>query len=115
MEIEVPEDSPPGWTIVVASGELDVTSVRTLREQLSALTTEGADRLIIDIDALDFVDSTGLGVLVDATDEVRSDGGDLRLVCTDARLRHLISVAGVEDRLTLAESVAVASGQATEM
>lgn len=109
MEIELPEDSPQGWTLITASGEVDVTSAHILRDCLSELTRDGSDRLIVDLDSVDFLDSTGLGVLMDAADDARSSGGELRLVCTEARLLDVIATADPDTVLPIADSVDAAT------
>lgn len=112
MEIELPEDSPHGWTLVAASGDVDVTSAERLRDCLSDLVSGGSGRLILDLEAVDFMDSSGLGVLVDATNHARDAGGDLRVVCTNSRLLDVVSNAGVADELSVADSAEEAYHQA---
>jgi anti-sigma B factor antagonist len=79
----------------MVSGEVDVATVPKMREQLHNLVARGDNHIVVDLDAVDFLDSTGLGVLVGALKRVRSSGGDLQLVCTQPRIRKVFEVTGL--------------------
>jgi anti-sigma B factor antagonist len=68
--------------VVKVGGEIDVYTAPKLREQLIDLVSSGAYHLIVDMEGVDFLDSTGLGVLVGGLKRVRAHEGTLRLVCT---------------------------------
>lgn len=79
-----------GWTVVTVGPELDISTAPRLREKLIDLIAAGQRSLVIDMEAVTFVDSTALGVLVGALKRVRTAGGELRIVATgDAVLRPL--------------------------
>lgn len=105
MEVELPDTSPDGWTVVAASGEVDVASAPELRDRLVELIGAGANHLVLDLDGVDFIDSTGLGVLVGAVRRARGDDGDMRLVCSNARLQKVFSVTGLDEVFVIAPSV----------
>jgi anti-sigma B factor antagonist len=68
---------------------------------------------VVDLDGVDFLDSTGLGVLVGALKRVKGDeGGVLHLVCNQARIRKVFEVTGLTKVFSLFDSVddAVAAG-----
>jgi anti-sigma B factor antagonist len=83
------------WTVVAVRGEVDVATAPRLREQLIALVAQGETRLVVDLEAVDFLDSTGLGVLIGALKRVRLAGGDLSLVCTHARILKVLEITGL--------------------
>src|SRR5690606_4095310 len=60
------------YTVVEVGGEIDVYTAPRLREQLVQLSEDGYHHLIIDMEAVDFLDSTGLGVLVGGLKRVRT-------------------------------------------
>ena len=99
--------------VLAVSGEVDVATVPRLREQLHALVASGTPRIVVDLDAVDFLDSTGLGVLVGALKRVRANGGELALVCTAARIRKVFEVTGLTKVFALFDTVdEAASGNA---
>jgi anti-anti-sigma factor len=81
----------PDSVLLYLRGELDLASVGQLRSVLGAL---GAGRrgLIVDLSGLEFMDSTGLAVLLDA--HARRDGGGLRVRAAAGRVRALLERTG---------------------
>jgi anti-sigma B factor antagonist len=70
---------PAGAHLVTLAGELDLYSAPSLREEMKRLP-DGAD-VVVDLDALTFVDSIALGVLLSASHRLRQSGGCLLVVC----------------------------------
>ncbi len=116
MELEISDPDATsesgGWTVLTASGEIDVAAAPDLREQLVDLIETGATELVVDLEGVDFIDSTGLGVLVGAVRRARSADGDVRLVCTNTRLLKVFDVTGLDEVFTIVDTVddAVAAG-----
>jgi anti-sigma B factor antagonist len=68
-----------GVTIVALRGEtLDASNAKALKTDLASVLAPGA-RLVFDLKAVKFVDSSGLGVLLSCLRHVHSSGGDLKL------------------------------------
>src|SRR5262249_61249236 len=59
-------DREDGSTVVSLAGELDLYNAQRLRETLLACCAERPDRLIVDLSDVKFIDSTALGVLIEA-------------------------------------------------
>ena len=105
MELEIPDSDVHGWTVVAASGEIDVAAAPMMREQLVDLIAAGTTRLVMDLEDVDFIDSTGLGVLVGAVRRARAADGDVRLVCTNSRLLRVFEVTGLDDVFAIESNV----------
>jgi anti-sigma B factor antagonist len=105
MDLGLDVSEQNGHAVLAVSGEVDVATVPRLREQLHALVAEGNRRIIVDLDGVDFLDSTGLGVLVGALKRVRSNDGDLYLVCTQPRIRKVFEVTGLTKVFSLFDTV----------
>jgi anti-sigma B factor antagonist len=105
MELRTDVSEVEGWTVVTVHGEIDVATSPTLRERLIDLVNGGATRLVLDLEAVDFLDSTGLGTIVSLLKRVRTHGGDLRLVCTEARIRRLFEITGLDKAVPLHASL----------
>lgn len=84
-----------GSAVLAVSGEVDVASAPRLRERIVAVVAEGHRRIVLDLDDVDFLDSTGLGVLVGALKRVRTHGGELHLVCTNPRILKVFDITGL--------------------
>ncbi len=95
MELEVTSRREGGRTVVTVTGEIDVYTAPDLRERLNGLVAEGRYDLVVDLSDLDFLDSTGLGVLVSALKRVRSHDGALRLVCHEDKILKVFRITGL--------------------
>lgn len=88
-------------SVVTVSGEIDVASADGLRERLNQLVSAGRTSLVVDLTAVDFMDSTGLGVLVGMLKKVRSAGGRLDLVIDGDRLLRLFRLTSLDQVFTI--------------
>jgi anti-sigma B factor antagonist len=79
----------------MVSGEIDVYTAPKLREQLIDLVGAGGYHIIVDMENVDFLDSTGLGVLVGGLKRVRAHDGSLQLVCTQERILKIFRITGL--------------------
>jgi anti-sigma B factor antagonist len=83
-------------TIVEVGGEIDVYTAPRLREQLVDLVADGQYHLVVDMERVDFLDSTGLGVLVAGLKRARENGGDLRLVATSSHILRMLAITRLD-------------------
>jgi anti-sigma B factor antagonist len=91
-------------TVISVSGELDLASSPALEEELDRVAQSDAKVVIVDLRNLEFMDSTGLSVLVRAHQRAEEDGRRLGLVNGSQQVQRLLSLTGVADRLTLADA-----------
>jgi anti-sigma B factor antagonist len=84
-----------GRTVVEVGGEIDVYTAPKLRETIVSLVDEGQYHLVVDLEQVEFLDSTGLGVLVGGLKRVRTHDGSLSLVCTQERLLKIFRITGL--------------------
>jgi len=108
MVLGVQADERDGWTVVQVTGDVDLTTAPRLREQVVQIVVGGQPRVVLDLQGVDFIDSTGLGVLVGLLKRTRSHGGDLRLVSTRPSLRKILELTALDRALPLSADVASA-------
>jgi anti-anti-sigma factor len=65
MDLQVRSEVHGGWKVVAVSGELDAETVSTLAEHLEHTVAGPAERVVLDLADLEFMDSTGLALMVD--------------------------------------------------
>ena len=82
-------------TVVAVGGEIDVYTAPRLRDKITELVGDGVYHLIIDMEGVEFLDSTGLGVLVGGLKKVRAHDGSLQLICTQERLLKIFRITGL--------------------
>lgn len=98
--------SEDGRTVLQVGGEIDVYTAPKLREQFAELVDAGRHDIVVDLEKVAFLDSTGLGVLVGALKRVRTHDGSLRLVCTQERILKIFRITGLDKVFPLHGSVA---------
>ncbi|MDP1818821.1 MAG: STAS domain-containing protein [Acidimicrobiales bacterium] len=104
MSVQVEQSD--GWAVARVHGDVDVATAPRLREQLIAIVTGGEANIVLDLDGVDFLDSTGLGVIVGVLKRVRTLGGDLRIVCSRPGVCRVFEITALNRTLPLAGSVA---------
>jgi anti-sigma B factor antagonist len=110
VELKLATRDDSGRTVVNIEGEIDVYTAPTLREHLSDLVADGRHHLILDLEGVQFLDSTGLGVLVGGLKRVRSQDGTLELVCTQERILKVFRITGLTKVFPIHASVPDALG-----
>jgi anti-sigma B factor antagonist len=85
--------------IIQVAGEVDVYTAPALREQMRELSAKGAVHLIVDLGQVDFLDSTGLGVLVGGLRRLREADGSLALVICTPRILRVFQISGLTKAL----------------
>ena len=100
-----------GFSIVEVVGEIEFYAADTLRDAVTELIAARHYHLIIDLTHVDFVDSTGLGVLAGAFKKTRAQGGSLQLVGAQEQLLGLCRVTGLVQVFTFRDSMAEATSQ----
>lgn len=87
-------------TLVVLRGDLDIATAPELRECLVKVIDEGA-RVVIDLEAVGFLDSAGLGILVGGLKRARTRGGELELVSTSHDVLKPLEITGLDRVFTI--------------
>jgi anti-sigma B factor antagonist len=99
-------------TVVSVGGEIDVYTAPQLREKVVELVAAGDVDLVLDLSGVEFLDSTGLGVLVGALNRVRAQDGSLALVLTQERILKVFEITGLRKVFPIHATVAEAVGSA---
>jgi anti-sigma B factor antagonist len=99
---------PPGFTVIEVGGEIDVYTAPQLRERLVSLVDSGSYQLIVDMESVEFLDSTGLGVLVGGLKRVRNHEGGIDLVCTQSRILRIFRITGLNRVFSIYDTVPAA-------
>ncbi|HEX9031483.1 MAG TPA: STAS domain-containing protein [Streptosporangiaceae bacterium] len=95
MDLKLDHHNKDGIEIVDVEGEIDVYTAPRLREMLIDLVTNGNHQIVVNMEKVEFLDSTGLGVLVGGLKRVRAHDGSLDLVCTQERILKIFRITGL--------------------
>ena len=105
MDLKLGHYSKDGIEVVTVEGEIDIYTAPRLRELLIDLVSKGSYQLVVDLDKVGFLDSTGLGVLVGGLKRVRPHDGWLDLVCTQERILKIFKITGLTKVFGIYQSV----------
>lgn len=97
MPIELERTTDGGVDVVHVRGEVDVLTAPALADELGRTSETDAARLVVDLDGVDFLDSTGLGVLVNARKRITGAGGRFSVASSNPRITKLFSITGLDE------------------
>jgi anti-sigma B factor antagonist len=108
MELKI--DRSHGSCVFSLAGEIDVYTAPQLKQTLNEAIDQGCVAPIVDLTNVDFIDSTGLGVLVGVLKRVKERDGSLRLVCTSEQIMRIFRITGLDKVFEVFGTVAEADG-----
>jgi anti-anti-sigma factor len=100
FQVEVSSEGPKA--VLLLKGELDVSSSAALEDELQRVN--GASVVVLDLTELEFIDSTGLGVLVKTHQRMRDEGDQLAIVEGAGQVKRLLELTGLDQQLRLISS-----------
>lgn len=95
MDLELSTTTTGARTVVTVRGEIDMYTAPQLREYLTELLGDGVTDLAIDVNGVDFCDSTGLGVFIGTLRRLREVGGSMVIVCAREQMLKIFQLTGL--------------------
>ncbi|MFC9283054.1 STAS domain-containing protein [Streptomyces collinus] len=95
----------PGTAVVTVTGDLDLHTAPTLHARALTVIAREVPHLVMDLDHVDHVDSTGLSTLITLAHATREAGGSLRLARIPGRLSRMVTLTGISHLLPVHDSV----------
>ena len=105
MDLKLGHHATDGIEVIDVQGEIDMYTAPRLRELLIDLVSKGSYQLVVNLDQVGFLDSTGLGVLVGGLKRVRAHDGSLDLVCTQQRILKIFRITGLTEVFGIHQTV----------
>jgi anti-sigma B factor antagonist len=109
MELSLSTYESRDHTVLEVGGEVDVYTAPRLRERLVELVELGSRHVVVDLSRVEFLDSTGLGVLVGALKRLRAVNGTFGLVCPHERLLKIFRITALDRVFALYDTVEAAT------
>lgn len=101
MHYTIDHDPIDGGQLIAASGELDVAATPRLSTVLAMAGTGAGQRIVLDLVAVDFLDSTALGTILKAAGQLEAAGHYLLVVVPDGPVRRLLEMTNLTGRFRL--------------
>ena len=104
VELKVSTRFQGDRAIVALAGEIDLYTAPRLQSELAAALAGGDPaRLVVDMSAVEFCDSTGMNVLLSCLRRVRERGGELEIASPKPAVRKILQVTGLDSVFTLVD------------
>jgi anti-sigma B factor antagonist len=107
-ELSVTVEAGSKWTTLVVQGEIDVLTSPQLQTSLDEALLIGSD-IVVDLTAVSFMDSTGLGVLVRSLKKAQDNASDLRLVVKRSSVLRVLEITGLDEVFSIHPSIELAT------
>ena len=108
MDLQLSARPGRGCTVVCVAGELDRDTRKQLEDFLQDVVDGGARRVVLDFAHVTFMDSSGLGLLVDALKLLRAKGGRLCVAAVQELVRNVLVLSAVDRVLDVYDTVGAA-------
>lgn len=109
MEIlDVRTEDRDGLVHMALVGELDLSSVAKVQEELRRIEADAPAKLVVDLSKLTFLDSTGLRCIVTADERAREQGRRIVIVRGPDAVQRVFAITRLEDRLEIVDDAASA-------
>jgi len=103
LDVETTQQGPA--SVLTLRGEIDVYTAPRLRQTIVDLVDGGASKIVVDMEKVDFLDSTGLGVLVEGLKRAKSRDGTLSIVVTQDKILKIFDITGLNKAFPIHRSV----------
>ncbi|MBJ7459913.1 MAG: STAS domain-containing protein [Thermoleophilaceae bacterium] len=104
-QFNVSVETSPGSYRVVLSGELDIATADQLTSALDGVSPANDERLVIDLTAVSFMDSTGLRVLIAANGAATEGGYELFIVTGDSPAKRVLELTRMDEHMQVVASI----------
>jgi anti-sigma B factor antagonist len=92
--------------VISVSGEVDLFTAPEFKQRVTVAIDGGAERVVVDLSATVFIDSSSLGVLIGAHRRLKTRGGALVVVCDNEAIVKTFRITGLDGVFTLVPSLA---------
>ena len=100
-ELAISSSPHGGWTVVSVAGDIDESTAPELRVFLSGLVEEGASSLLLDLERVEFLDSSAFDVLRHAQHEVAGSGGEIQILADASPVATIFRTTGLDRTFTV--------------
>ena len=102
MNFDIKTEQLGGDAYVISlAGEVDLYTAPEFKQQLLEVIGQGGKQVIVDFSDTTFIDSTTLGVLVGGVKRLRTNEGQLSLVCSDRNITKIFEITGLDRVFTI--------------
>lgn len=105
QKVDIAIEDAGDFRVLRPNGDLDVYTVGSLRDALAEMIEVETPKVVVDLDGVPFMDSSGLGALMGGVRRLREAGGDLAISCTREQHLKLFAITGFGEGVSIAPTV----------
>ncbi|MCQ2736762.1 MAG: STAS domain-containing protein [bacterium] len=95
MDINIETSDLGGIKLVTVHGDIDVYSSPKVKDALYEIIDAEAYKIVINLEDIRYIDSTGLGVLIGALKKVKGSEGNITVVCSNPQIKKVFTITGL--------------------
>tara|TARA_B100001113_G_C20664914_1_gene429502 strand:- start:118 stop:465 length:348 start_codon:yes stop_codon:yes gene_type:complete len=96
FSVEVEEKN--NYPIVHIKGEIDVYTCPALQEKLNEIINRGELQVVLDLEDLQYIDSTGLGTIANTAQNIQDQNGEVHVICNKPQIKKIFEFSGLEEK-----------------
>ncbi len=99
-------DANKGYTVLSLIGDLDMWTLPQAKERINGLVQEGRSKIVLDLERMNYIDSSGLGFFIGTLKKLRDNGGDLVLINLNAYIYGIFKLIQLQHIIKTYDSLA---------
>lgn len=104
-DVVLEAEKHPSYTLIRASGYIDISTSPRLREKILEVASDDASLVLLDLGAIEFLDSSALGVILNGWKLLQSKGGTLAVISPQARITKIFEITALNLSIHLYQSI----------
>ena len=109
LDLKIDIRSEKDVPVIHVNGEIDIYTYPKLTESLNTVIEKGNKQIVINLENVRYIDSTGLGAIADGANRIAAAGGHVSIICNKPQVKKIFDVSGLAKKnLSLFETESLA-------
>jgi anti-sigma B factor antagonist len=91
-------DNQANIPIISVQGEIDIYNSHELNKTISTVIESGKNNVVLNLENIQYIDSTGLGVIAHAARSLVQKNGKIHIVCNKPQVKKIFEISGLGDK-----------------
>ncbi|MEK7298460.1 MAG: STAS domain-containing protein [Candidatus Margulisiibacteriota bacterium] len=111
LEFSIETEQKNAIPVLRIKGEIDIYTCPRLHDALKVALDGGADLIVLDLESVAYIDSTGLGTIAQTAHTLSKSGGSVTIVCSNPQVKRIFDISGLSKKnVRLVKEEAMAFG-----
>jgi len=96
IRLDIQSREMEGLTVLDATGEIDIYTAPEFKKAVDSVIASGQKHIVINMENVSYMDSSGFGMLLSATKKVKPDGGSINLAACGSAIERMLRVTKLD-------------------